>query len=70
MIISIPSRIIVGAPQEDDSLKEAAKTFASLLAAGAIKENIDILFTETTEAEALNFLLTRILHFVSVSLMN
>lgn len=25
-----PSRIIVGAPQEDDSLKEAAKTFASL----------------------------------------
>ena len=47
-----PSRIIVGAPQEDDSLKEAAKTFASLLAAGAIKENIDILFTETTEAEA------------------
>ena len=47
-----PSRIIVSAPQEDDSLKEAAKTFASLLAAGAIKENIDILFTETTEAEA------------------
>ena len=47
-----PSRIIVGAPQEDDSLKETAKTFASLLASGAIKENIDILFTETTEAEA------------------
>lgn len=47
-----PSRIIVGAPLEDERLSKAAHTFASLLAEGAIKENIDILFTNPTEAEA------------------
>lgn len=47
-----PSRIIVGAPAGDERLAEAAKTFASLLQGGAIKENIDVLFTEPTEAEA------------------
>lgn len=47
-----PSRIIVGAPQEDARLVEAAKTFAGLLQQGAIKENIDVLFTDLTEAEA------------------
>jgi UDPglucose 6-dehydrogenase len=47
-----PSRIIVGAPLEDKRLSEAAKTFAGLLAEGAIKENIDILYTNPTEAEA------------------
>ena len=47
-----PSRIIVGAPLEDERLSTAAHTFAGLLAEGAIKENIDILYTNPTEAEA------------------
>ena len=47
-----PSRIIVGAPLEDERLSQAAHTFAGLLAEGAVKENIDILYTNPTEAEA------------------
>lgn len=47
-----PSRIIVGAPTKDERLCEAAKTFANLLAQGAIKEEIPMLFTDLTEAEA------------------
>ncbi|MFI3165967.1 MAG: nucleotide sugar dehydrogenase [Bacillota bacterium] len=47
-----PSRIIVGAPQNDERLKAAAKTFAGMLEQGAIKENIDILHMNPTEAEA------------------
>lgn len=47
-----PSRIIVGTDLEDDSLVEAAHTFAKLLQGGAIKENIETLFMGFTEAEA------------------
>ena len=47
-----PSRIIVGRPEGDKRLDEAARTFAALLQEGAIKENIDTLFMGLTEAEA------------------
>ena len=47
-----PSRIIVGRPEGDARLDEAARTFATLLQEGAIKENIDTLFMGLTEAEA------------------
>ena len=47
-----PSRIIVGRPEGDESLDQAAHEFAALLQEGAIKENIDTLFMGLTEAEA------------------
>lgn len=47
-----PSRIIVGVPQDDESLKQKAKEFALLLQEGAIKKDIPVLFTDLTEAEA------------------
>lgn len=48
-----PSRIIVGAPKDDERLNKAAHTFAGLLAEGAIKEDIPVLYTGFTEAEAI-----------------
>lgn len=47
-----PSRIIVGFDKENKKLEEAAHTFAALLQQGALKENIPVLFTKPTEAEA------------------
>ncbi len=47
-----PSRIIVGAPQDNEDSVRRAKQFASLLEQGAIKEDIPVLFTDPTEAEA------------------
>ena len=47
-----PSRIIVGRPEGNTRLEEAACTFANLLKEGAIKEDVDVLFMGLTEAEA------------------
>lgn len=47
-----PSRIIVGVDMANEELKKSAETFATALADCAIKENIDTLFMDYTEAEA------------------
>lgn len=47
-----PSRIIVGTDIQNARLMKAARTFAGLLAEGAVKENIDTLIMGFTEAEA------------------
>lgn len=47
-----PSRIIVGTDMDDERLVKAAKGFAELLKAGALKEDIETLFMGFTEAEA------------------
>lgn len=48
-----PSRIVVSYPKNRDDLLEKAKTFASLLKQGAIKEDIPVLHPNCTEAEAI-----------------
>lgn len=47
-----PSRIIVGRPGDNAQMVKAAETFAGLLTEGALKEDIPVLFTNLTEAEA------------------
>ncbi len=47
-----PSRIIVGTVSESVSIRKHAETFAALLQEGALKEDISVLFMNTTEAEA------------------
>lgn len=47
-----PSRIIVGYDHGSHKLEAAAHTFASLIKDGALKEDVPVLFMNTTEAEA------------------
>ncbi len=47
-----PSRIIVGFDKGNPTLETAGHRFAEIIAEGAIKEDIPILFMNTTEAEA------------------
>lgn len=48
-----PSRIVVGYPKEDESLRAKAEEFAGLLKQDAIKEDIPVLLAHLTEAEAI-----------------
>ena len=48
-----PSRIVVSYPKNGPELKAQAESFASLLKEGAIKEDIEVLFPNCTEAEAI-----------------
>ncbi|MBO4407993.1 MAG: nucleotide sugar dehydrogenase [Clostridiales bacterium] len=48
-----PSRIVVGLPKTNEKVINTGKRFAELLSEGAIKKDIDILFTGFTEAEAI-----------------
>lgn len=47
-----PSRIIAGFDHEDAKLEEAAHKFAQIIKEGAIKQDVEVLFMGTTEAEA------------------
>ena len=47
-----PSRIIIGRVESNEKAVRAAETFAKLLQQGALKENIDTLYMEPNEAEA------------------
>lgn len=47
-----PARIIVGAPADNAKMRAAAERFAGLLQEGAIRENVPVLLTNLTEAEA------------------
>lgn len=47
-----PSRIIVGVPSMDRELQRKAEIFAGLLQEGAVKQDIKVIYTGSTEAEA------------------
>ena len=63
-----PSRVIIGYDQENKNLGSKAEIFKQLLLDATLKENVDSLFMNTTEAEAVKlfantFLATRVAFF-------
>ena len=63
-----PSRIIVGIPKGKEHLLSGARLFASLMQEGAIKEEIPVLITGSSEAESIKlfsntFLAIRVAYF-------
>ena len=48
-----PSRIVVGTVMEDERLLKAAEDFAALLKEAALEEDVPVLITNLTEAEAI-----------------
>ena len=48
-----PSRIVVGTDLENPELRAAAETFAALLKEGTVEEDVPVLLTAPTEAEAI-----------------
>ena len=63
-----PSRIIVGVPKGNDNLRLDAEKFADMLKEAALEEDVPILFTSPTEAEAIKlfantYLATRVAFF-------
>ena len=47
-----PSRIIIGTDKDDNDLVKSAEIFVKMLQEGALKENIETLYMDFTEAEA------------------
>ena len=48
-----PTRIVVGIPKGNTAMQEAARMFAGLLQEGAEKQDIPVIYTHSTEAEAI-----------------
>ncbi|MDO4473067.1 MAG: nucleotide sugar dehydrogenase [Eubacteriales bacterium] len=48
-----PSRIVVGSPKGNEIMHDKAKEFSELLKNGAKKEDVPVLLTDATEAEAI-----------------
>ena len=48
-----PSRIVVGLPKKGEATKADAELFASLLLEGALEQDVPVLYTNATEAEAI-----------------